>query len=129
MTRKTFDKKLLMDFSRVENNYKGLCGFPATIPQPYGKREIRYELHPLDDFDKSYFRCVPVDDNEILVRIESDLTRISGIRPLAKIDYVNCRIFFIQNRDDEQVRFEKPIRLTWLYFDRQFVTENLPNFF
>ena len=97
--------------------------FVYLIKTPEGIREVIYSIIPLNDYERSYFCCVPVDPTEQLVRIQSERTQMTGISPVVKLDFKKGLVYFVFNRDDEQIRFKKPVPLRWMSLNDDYHVE------
>ncbi len=95
----------------TENTF---CGILETAANVRKNKIVEYELHILDETEKEFFRTVPLQPSEKLFRIKTDKTRIANIIPLVKINFEKGLIYFIQQREDEQVHFERGLKLSYL---------------
>ena len=78
-------------------------------------RLVVFELHRLEQEELDYFRTVPIDTpREKLFRIKTDKTRIANMCPLVKINFERGVVHFLQQREDEQVRFERGLKIQYM---------------
>lgn len=67
-------------------------------------------LYMLNDFDEKYYAHVLLKQGEMLFRYETDATKISGMRPITKINIERGIIYFnedLYSDDDKNLVFEK----------------------
>lgn len=67
-------------------------------------------LYMLNDFDEKYYAHVVLKQGEMLFRYETDATKISGMRPITKINIEKGLIYFnedLYSDDDKNLVFEK----------------------
>lgn len=72
----------------------------------------------LDGFDQAYYADVKLKETERLFRYETETTRISGMKPIVKINIANGLIYFLQDLyadDDKNLKFEsRGVRPEWI---------------
>jgi hypothetical protein len=65
-------------------------------------------LYRLDDFDKDYYKAVPLKKNEMLFRYTSDATKIGKFFPIVKVNLEKMLIYFLEDlyaTDDKNLVF------------------------
>jgi hypothetical protein len=100
-----------------EDKYKSSWGrlsgavgeFDIEIQENGRKRWWYGTLYPLSDFDREYWANVKLKSDERLFRYESPSTRITGMKPVVKINIERGIIYFlkdINSNDDKNLDFE-----------------------
>jgi len=85
-----------------EDDSYGNCGY--KIPEM--KKNVDMVLYKLDDFDKNYYKDIKVKSGQIILRYETDVTKITNQRPLVKINPNKGLIYFVEDLDAEEPVFE-----------------------
>ncbi len=101
-------------WNRPGGEEETFCGIFETVMNIRKNKIVEYELHVLDEWEKAFFAPVPLERSEKLFRIKTNNTRIANIVPLVKIDFERGLIYFIKKRDDEQVHFERGLKIHYL---------------
>lgn len=90
----------------IEDRFVGSFG---TKNAPLG-----VELLELSDWDKRHYADIELKDGEKLFRLSSDTMRISGQKPLVKVNLDRCLVYYM-DRDEEPVTFEsRGVQMTFL---------------
>lgn len=71
------------------------------------KHNANYSLLHLDDFDKDYVKDVKLESGEYIFRFETSKSRMSGEKPLIKINTKNGTVHFLLNKDKDKPIFDK----------------------
>jgi len=64
-------------------------------------------LYNIDTFDKNFVKNVKLKKHERIFRYDTDSSKISGIKPLIKINLKSGKIFFLEQTEEDVPVFEK----------------------
>jgi ribosomal protein L21E len=106
--------KFVKEGEQYKNSWgrKGFKEYHGNCIGAFDLKEWKHDygfLYELNDFDKKYWSDVPLKQNEMLFRYESDATKIGGMLPVIKINLEKGLIYFIEDLysdDDKNLKFE-----------------------
>lgn len=78
-----------------------------------------FYIFPLDEYDQDFFKNVRLKPAEKLFRVETETSKICGLRPLVKINLENGLVYFLEtNCDGYLFVFEKRgVKPVWISID------------
>lgn len=100
--------------NRTGANETTFVGVFETVQNNREGRVVIFELHRLHPEEYDFFVTVPYNPEEGLFRIKTDKTRVANLYPLVLINFRHGTIQFVENREDEQVRFERPLKIQYM---------------
>lgn len=102
---------------KIWEGYKNVIGQEAvgSFAHKIDNRIIGdYYLFELDGFDENFYSHLPLKNDEILFRTETETGRISQSLPLVKVNLANGRVYFMSedndlysDEDDKNPKFNK----------------------
>ena len=95
-TENRFRRKIWEGYKNVEGQ-ESVGSFAHKV----GNKIIGdYYLFPLSDFDEKFYSHLPLKQDEILFRTETETGRISKSLPLVKVNIANGRVYFMSEDND-----------------------------
>lgn len=101
-----------VEFVKEEDKYKKYWGRKNDCVGSFdikGWSDYGY-LYMLNDFDEKYYAHIILKEREMLFRYETEATKISGMRPIVKINIERGIIYYLEDLysdDDKNLVFEK----------------------
>jgi hypothetical protein len=86
----------IWESKKSSNGQKSFGAFAHKIDKKYIGD---YYLYKLDDYDEKFYSHIPLNDGEMLARVQTD-NMVSGEMPLVKINIKNGRVYFMSEDND-----------------------------
>lgn len=117
--------EFLYSDSNFDNKYyKRFNGAIGSFAWIYEKRYNEGILYPLDAFDLDYYSHLPLKENEVILRYQSDVMRnVGGGKHLIKFNVKKMLVYFMEDAysdDDKNIKFSpKGLKLEYLTIEWQ----------
>ena len=92
-----------------QTSYRDYPNSVGSLAHTGARRVDDYHMFKLDDFDKKITKDVPLKPNEMIFRFETDKSKVTGMRPLIKVNTKSGLVYFVDNDHFEktnEIKFE-----------------------
>lgn len=96
------------DLYRYSGYGHNIYTFVGNFVQKSSVNHSEYYLHYLDSMQKEYFANFKLKPSEVILRCETDKSRLTGLHFFVKINLTKLIVYYpVSDQNDENIRFEK----------------------